>query len=390
MVNFIEPLTLMRLIFTALLLIAVGALNAQRFFGLPCEAIHPAGCDHPLEGTGQDAFTYVPPPADYVFGGPRETIISLSFTNTPPEAIAAITFAADLIAAQITTSVPILVDVEWDNFESNFLAFAGFYTAQINFPNAPLPDTFYPIALANKFAETDLEPTVNDIFCTFNGNFNWYFGTDGNAPSGTYDLVTVAMHELLHGLGIVSSVNVQSGTGSYGFGGNLLIYDVFCEDGAETALASLESGSEAVANWATSDDLFWNGANGVQGQSGERPRLYAPANHQQGSSISHLNEASYPAGQADALMTPFINQAEAIHGLGPVTVGLLCDMGWCPPSSACPGDFDNDLQVATSDLLIFLSQFGCTGVCEADLTGSGVVGTEDLLVFLSIFGSQCP
>lgn len=380
----------MRIVFFFLALLFTTGLQAQRFFGLHREAIHPVGCDHPLEGTGQDAFTFVPPPADYVFGGPRETIISLSFTNTPPEAVAAITYAADLIASQITTSVPILVDVEWDNFDSNFLAFAGFYTAQINFANAPLPDTFYPIALANKFAEEDLAPSIGDIFCSFNGNFNWYFGTDGNAPSGTYDLVTVAMHELLHGLGFSSSVNVQSGEGTYGFAGNLFIYDVFAEDGAGIALTALTSGSAEVAEWATSNNLFWNGENGVEGQLGETPQLYAPAEYQQGSSISHLNEASYPAGQADALMTPFINQAEAIHGLGPITLGMLCDMGWCPPPIECLGDFDNDLQVTTSDLLIFLSQFGCTGDCDADLTGNGVVGTDDLLIFLSIFGTQCP
>ncbi len=380
----------MRLIILMLFFALPCGLNAQRFFGLHREAIHPAGCEHPLEGTGQDAFTFVPPPAGYTFGGARETVISLSFTNAPPEAVAAITYAADLIASYISSPVPIMVDVEWSDFEGNFLAFAGFYTAQINFPNAPLPDTFYPIALANKFAEVDLEPTINDLFCTFNGSFNWYYGTDGNAPSGTYDLVTVALHEILHGLGFAASVNVQNDSGTYGFGGNPLIYDVFCEDGEMVPLLELTSGSSEVADWATSNDLFWNGSEGFDEQNGVRPRLYAPADYQQGSSISHLNEATYPAGQADALMTPFINQAEAIHGLGPITLGMLCDMGWCADEEICLGDFDNDGQVATSDLLIFLSQFGCTGDCETDLTGSGVVGTEDLLLFLSIFGNQCP
>lgn len=55
----------------------------------------------------------------------------------------------------------------------------------------------------------------------------------------------------------------------------------------------------------------------------------------------------------------------------------------------CAGDFDEDGQVGTSDLLIFLSQFGCQENCAADLTGDGMVGVEDLLSFLALFGTFC-
>ncbi len=57
--------------------------------------------------------------------------------------------------------------------------------------------------------------------------------------------------------------------------------------------------------------------------------------------------------------------------------------------SACVGDFDNDGQVGTSDLLIFLSQYGCQENCATDLTGDGVVGVNDLLSFLALFGTFC-
>lgn len=55
----------------------------------------------------------------------------------------------------------------------------------------------------------------------------------------------------------------------------------------------------------------------------------------------------------------------------------------------CLGDFDGDGLVSTSDLLIFLANFGCLENCVTDLDGDGAVTTSDLLVFLSVFGTNC-
>lgn len=55
----------------------------------------------------------------------------------------------------------------------------------------------------------------------------------------------------------------------------------------------------------------------------------------------------------------------------------------------CLGDFDGDGNIGASDLLIFLSQFGCALNCSTDLTDDDVVGAADLLVFLSLFGTSC-
>lgn len=55
----------------------------------------------------------------------------------------------------------------------------------------------------------------------------------------------------------------------------------------------------------------------------------------------------------------------------------------------CPGDFNNDSVVNISDLLIFLSDFGCNLNCTADMDGDGYVGSGDLLSFLSVFSNNC-
>jgi hypothetical protein len=55
----------------------------------------------------------------------------------------------------------------------------------------------------------------------------------------------------------------------------------------------------------------------------------------------------------------------------------------------CLADFNLDNLVNTSDLLIFLGEFGCEVNCNYDLTDDGVVNTQDLLAFLAAFGQPC-
>ena len=49
-----------------------------------------------------------------------------------------------------------------------------------------------------------------------------------------------------------------------------------------------------------------------------------------------------------------------------------------------------DAVVGVSDLLVVLSDFGCTsGDCVGDLTGDNVTGIADLLLMLGAFGASC-
>ena len=61
------------------------------------------------------------------------------------------------------------------------------------------------------------------------------------------------------------------------------------------------------------------------------------------------------------------------------------------PTNPCIGDFNDDGVINTSDLLLFMSYFGCTSSCAPyDFTGDGVVNISDLLLFMSVFGTYCP
>ena len=70
-------------------------------------------------------------------------------------------------------------------------------------PDAPLAGAWYPSALANKFAGTDLVPGSDDITARFNSSVGqtgclesgfWYYGLDAQHGTG-FDLVAVLLHE---------------------------------------------------------------------------------------------------------------------------------------------------------------------------------------------------
>jgi hypothetical protein len=41
------------------------------------------------------------------------------------------------------------------------------------------------------------------------------------------------------------------------------------------------------------------------------------------------------------------------------------------------------------DLLLLLSEFGCTTGCEGDVDGDGAVSVADVLALLGVFGTPC-
>jgi hypothetical protein len=111
----------------------------------------------------------------------------------------------------------------------NVLAQAGAIQIMSNFPNAPKPNVWYGIALANALAGEDLTPgdlgpeagyAGADIVAQFNGgigtpgcipNSRWYYGLDNNAPAGTVDFLNTFMHEVGHGLGFANFIDERNG-----------------------------------------------------------------------------------------------------------------------------------------------------------------------------------
>ncbi len=53
-----------------------------------------------------------------------------------------------------------------------------------------------------------------------------------------------------------------------------------------------------------------------------------PKTWDSGSSIYHLDDAIYPPISGNSLMTHAISMGESVHNPGPLTMGIMDDIGW--------------------------------------------------------------
>ena len=131
-------------------------------------------------------------------------------TTLGEQRLIAFSHAAQIWSARLDSSVPIVIRAQFTALGAGVLGSAGPAGVSRDFPNAPLPLTWYHSALANKLAGVDLQPANHDINANFSTNFNFYLGLDNN--HGTLnDLVTVLLHEFAHGLGFSQLANLNNG-----------------------------------------------------------------------------------------------------------------------------------------------------------------------------------
>lgn len=255
-----------------------------------------------------------------------------TYENVPAEAQAAFEHAMSIWGSILVSSVPIRIKVTYSTLASSTLASSGATRIFRDFPNAPFRSVWYPVALAESIRGAELNNREADINVTINQTVRWSYNTEGRPVTGAFDFVTVVLHEIGHGLGFVSSfkANANNATqGEYGQNGFPFIFDLFVQNTSGQNL----SDSGLFGNPST--DLLTQLTNGqIQfALSGIRrvsplPRLFAPNPYAAGNSISHLNEASYPNGNSNSLMTPNVRSAEVIHQPGDLTRRILNQMGW--------------------------------------------------------------
>ena len=65
------------------------------------------------------------------------------------------------------------------------------------------------------------------------------------------------------------------------------------------------------------------------------------------------------------------------------------DDGSCTYPNDCPEDLNNDGQISVADILLLLSDFGCSSDCDADLNDDGATNVNDILQILAAFGQEC-
>ncbi len=365
-----------------------------------------------LKAIPKDMNTKVTFPEELRKGTSTAANFDVTYNGFSGEAQTAFQYAVDIWAALITSPVNIKVVANWTPLGAGVLGSAASYTFYRGFNNAPRTNTWYPVALAEKLYGSGLNHADStDLIANFNSNFSsWYFGTDGNTPSGRYDFVSVVLHELCHGLGFQGSMDISGTQGSWGLGsGYPFAFDHYAQNGSGQSLLNttlFPNPSTALAGQLKSNNIFFNGQNANSANGGSPPKLFAPATWEAGSSYSHLNESTFPAGNPNSLMTPSLGTAEAMHHPGNISLSMFKDMGWTVQldvnyTSVYPGDTDNNGVINELDILpiglYFLDQYyprnsisfewdakqaiiwEDSAATYADANGDGIVDEKDVI-----------
>ena len=265
--------------------------------------------------------------------------------------------AADYWETRLHSDIQIKVAMKFGllfcDANSAVLGSAGADTYLKGFGAAPLPNTWYPLALARSLAGESLVSNAQDINASFNSGIgqagclaskSWsYEISDSASPAGTSSLYRTALHEIGHGLGFATLVNENGRRGGYTISGVFYPFDdnymTFLKDATTnkdwTDMTDLErqastiSGDDAPTGlYAPNNNLIWTGAKAIAeaaplltvGMNGSNPSMYAPNPREGGSSVSHWNTSLSP----DELMEPMLTSTSKKQ----LTTQAFYDMHW--------------------------------------------------------------
>lgn len=288
--------------------------------------------------------TYAGSPTTQVTGATPPTInlekqstFIVTYNNFPEWAKVDVQAAIDIWSANFESSVPILVDATWGRSASSGIlgsARPGNYFS--NFKSAPDATLWYPSALANAIAGEDLDPSSPEIVIQANADATWDKRNDGTPTKSEYDLESVFIHELGHGLGFLST-NAFDPYFKFGILDQPTAFDAYAQTLDGQRLSDFQSPSYELGI-ALTHTLLWTGPLGIAANDGAKPLLYTPLRYEVGSSVSHLDEATFTSSQ-NSVMTPDLGSGEVFHNPGPLVVAMLADLRNRPPagvSSAIP------------------------------------------------------
>ena len=253
----------------------------------------------------------------------------VDYKNFPDWAKNQVQIAIDLWAVNFDSKVAVNVEATWSRSSSaDILGSARPDRYYARFAGAPDSSLWYPSALANAIAGKDLDVENPEIIIQINSEAEWDLDGLGKPTRFEYDLKSVMIHELAHGLGFLS-------TSTYLFdrtkGQNVGIltqptpFDAYLQTEDGNRLADLPSPSVELGQ-ALIRKLVWSGPEGIKANNGIKPLLYTPSNYDAGSSVSHLDEDTFANTGTDHVITPSMAAGEVFNELGPVLLAMMKDL----------------------------------------------------------------
>lgn len=261
----------------------------------------------------------------------KKSTFIVTYTNFPLWARADVQAAIDVWSANFPSTVPITVDATWGRSSSSAVlgsARPGNYFSE--FAGAPDSTLWYPSALANAIAGVDLDTSSPEIVIRANSDAPWNSRNDGTPTANEYDLESVFIHELGHGLGFLST-DAYDTYFKFGIIDQPTAFDAYAQTAEGTRLSDIQSPSAELGQ-ALTNTLVWSGPLGIKANNGEKPLLYSPSQYEVGSSISHLDEATFSSPGPNAVMTPNLDAGEVFRDPGPLLIAMLEDMRVKPPA----------------------------------------------------------
>ncbi len=251
---------------------------------------------------------------------PTQSLVSFGFSYGAgsqywtTEARGALESTAALLASYLVVATPVTITINVSGVNSPSSGTLAYASTDFTGGGAGYYRT---VVQSEVISGTDPNGGAADGSITYNWSYPWALG---DTVSGSeFDFKAVAMHELLHTLGILT------GTGDpANLDRNWTIYDSFLSTAGGVRVISgnytVDSGYLAVFTGA-GGGLYFAGANAVAAYGGPVP-LYSPGTWASGSSVSHVDELS------GFVMNPFYYRGLGTRVLTPVEIAILRDLGY--------------------------------------------------------------
>jgi len=257
--------------------------------------------------------------------------------NWPTQAKTAIMDAMEIMDQSLVLSKTMSVAVIWSADLASYNNIAEAYNNFVNvegvYGASHLDSNYkYPRELLNQLVVNNLY-SGNNITIAFNSTKDWCYSKNEEPNSNQQDLITVALHELSHGLGISSSFNKNNESTPY-------IYDKYIVDGNGWKLVANGSFTRSNQEILTSNNLFYAGPNLLQENKGKPLKLHAPGNLSS-ASLCHFDR-NYGSDEDGRLLIPGTAYGVSTRFFGNYILAILEDMGWVVKSSMKSNTVNNE------------------------------------------------